>query len=155
MTSFSIGHRRLLVTFVKADQRINWCLQRHYKTCSRQLFPILLLLFINPFKPNGFSHSCICPTKRMLGLLWVNSLLSCFCCCLLIFFKIYFFKKILSGSWHNDTIRVSNGLDSDQEWGLEVISRRHKSPLARKELRNEIRWIICWQTIHMTWQVNP
>ena len=36
---------------------------------------------------------------------------SCFCCCLLPFFKMNFFQNIL----FRNTIRVSNGLDPDQD----------------------------------------
>ena len=35
---------------------------------------------------------------------------SCFCCCLLTFFKINFFKKSI-----RNTIRMSKGLDPDQD----------------------------------------
>ena len=58
---------------------------------------------------------------------------SCFCCCLLTFFKISLFKKFF-----RDTINVSNGLDPDQDRHsgpklfAKVISRRQKLLLARK-----------------------
>ena len=46
--------------------------------------------------------------------IWFNSLhagnFSCFCCCLLNFIKLYFFKKFI-----RNTIRASNGLDPDQD----------------------------------------
>ena len=40
---------------------------------------------------------------------------SCFCCPLPTFFKNYFFQNILSGTLVQCTIRVSNGLDTDQD----------------------------------------
>ena len=59
---------------------------------------------------------------------------SCFCCQLL-FFKINFFQK----SSFRNTIRVSNGLDPDQDRNsAKVISRWQKLPLAMKELKNVI-----------------
>ena len=65
---------------------------------------------------------------------------SCFCCCLLIFFKINFFSK--------KSFRVSKVLDPDQDRHyvgpdlgpkcLQKLSADNKSPLARKELSERI-----------------
>ena len=73
----------------------------------------------------------------MLDTLCMLGNFSCFCCLLLTFFKIKFSKN-----YFRNTIRVSNGLDTDLLWVQtclqKVTSRQQKLPLARKELRDKI-----------------
>ena len=60
---------------------------------------------------------------------------SCFCCCLLTFFKIHFFKK-----YFVNTFKVSIDLGLDQDLGQNCLQRPSaddKSQLVRKWLKAE------------------
>ena len=62
-----------------------------------------------PLISNRIYHDDIC-YPDILNFCMLGDNFACFCCCLLTFFKIDYFKKKFK-----TTIRVSNGLDPDHD----------------------------------------